>query len=121
MLLIDYQVYHEIFKLTAKILRDNFFYSNEVLSRFIEMFNKTIEAEYEILEQTAADDFRKEMKSDQLMRFQFTSYFVSVHLQNVLVDEFHFSDMELDAFDNILPKLIGANSDVKQSNERKSN
>ena len=107
MRLLDSQIYKGILNITAKILRDYFFYDGDALSKFIDLFTEKMRTEYLRLEKTAPHSMICFLKHDPRGRKYFTSYFVSYHLHDVLVDDFHFENEELMMFDNILPKFVG--------------
>lgn len=117
-MLLDNEIYQGILFVTTKILKDNFFYSNECLDRFFTIYTEVMTDEYEQFECTACMDFKYNLDTDPELKRDFTSYFVSTNLHDILVHDLHFNDLELFAFDNLLPEYIGAKHDAKQNNER---
>ena len=107
MRLLDIDLCQNILHITTRILREYFFYSPESLGRFIDAFIEKIREEYSRLENAAHREMTFFLKYDPVGKAHFTSYFVSYHLHDVLVDDFFFSENELQMFDNILPKFIG--------------
>lgn len=118
LLVLDREILQDIMTVTCTILQNNFFYSEPVLSRFVDTMADVLGDEMEALDEWIDQDFKMTMKYDRLARKEFTCYFVSDHLHDVLVYDMHFSDQELDAFENILPKYTGVTDDTKQRSER---
>lgn len=104
---LDTEICQGILQVTTRILREYFFYDSECLGRFIDAFIAKIKEEYSRLKLAAHQEMIDFLAYDPLGKKQFTSYFVSYHLHDVLVDDFNFTDEELQMFDNILPKFIG--------------
>lgn len=107
MRLLDIEVCQDILCVTAQILREYFLYSQELLGKFIDVFISKMKAEHAKLERAAYPEIIDFLRYNLINRKDFTSYFVSYHLHDVLVDDFFFSEEELQMFDNILPKFIG--------------
>jgi hypothetical protein len=118
LLVLDREILHNIMTVTCSILQNNFYYCEDVLIRFVETFADVLEDEMEALDEWIDRDFKMTMKYDGLARKEFTCYFVSAHLHDVLVYDLHFTDQELDAFENILPKYTGVTDDTKQRSQR---
>lgn len=120
---LDLKIFRGIITITLTILKDNFFYDDDCLRRFIKKFYEVIEFEYLKFSNTIDDEIRDYLENDWAGRKDFTSYFVSYHVSNILVEFLFFSEQELKLFENILPKYIGANNDknVEQGNERATN
>jgi hypothetical protein len=118
-MLIDFKLLESVMKITCLILQNNFFYDEGSLARFLTNYHERVETEYHKLEDHADDHFRSQMLCDRVARKHFTAYFASYHLHDTLVEDCHFSEIELDLFENILPKYTGANNDdLKQSKQR---
>lgn len=113
MFLLDKYVFTGIVDITQDILKNYFFYDNESLNNFFDDFVNCMANEYTIFHQNVDFDFKRQLRFDLNTRRHFTSYFVSWHLHDLLVNNLHFTDMELDLFENILPKFVGV-YDVKQ-------
>jgi hypothetical protein len=107
MRLLDTDLCQSILHVTTRILREYFFYDSECLGRFIDSFIEKIKAEYSRFECAAHQEMMLFLKFDVVAREHFTSYFVSYHLHDLLVDDFCFTEIELNMFDNILPKFVG--------------
>ena len=116
-MVLDRGILNDIMTVTCSILQNNFYYSETVLDRFIDTLSDVLADEMEALDQWIDQDFKMMMKYDGLARKEFTCYFVSEHLHDVLVYDMHFSDQELDAFENILPKYTGVADDTKQRSQ----
>jgi hypothetical protein len=121
-MLIDFKLLENVMKVTCLILQNNFFYSEGCLALFLNDFQDRLEFHYHKLEDQADNCFRIQMKNDRIARKNFTAYFVSYHLHDTLVEDCHFSEIELDLFENILPKYTGVHKDgLEQSEQRKNN
>jgi hypothetical protein len=105
--LLDKTMFKAILRITCTILEDNFFYDKMALKRFLDNFHEVMENEYLLLESSVDKDFRLCMKYDLCAKKHFTSYFLSFHLHDILVERLFFSDLELQMFENILPKFVG--------------
>jgi hypothetical protein len=116
-ILLDTVILKGILSITTKILKFNFFYDEESLERFFKLFENYIVEDYLCFEKNATKDVILQLKLDSQARSYFTSYFVSANLHDILVCEMHFTDSELDAFENLLPKL-GVNHGSKPSRKR---
>jgi hypothetical protein len=120
LLVLDREILHNIISVSCSILQNNFYYSEEVLSRFVDTLGDILGDEMEALDEWLDQDFKMSMKYDILARKEFTCYFVSSHLHDVMVYDLHFSEQELDAFENILPKYTGVADDTRPRSERAS-
>lgn len=118
LLVLDREILQNIVTVSCSILQNNFYYSEEVLTRFVDVLGDVLGDEMEALEEWIDYEFKMSMKYDVLARKEFTCYFVSSNLHDVLVYDLHFSEQELDAFENILPKYTGVADDTKQRSER---
>jgi hypothetical protein len=117
----DQYMLKAIVTVTCAILRNNFFYSDERISWFINMFTDEIANELDFFETFAEQYILEELRTDRLARFHFTCYFTSTNLRRVFINDMHFSEQELYAFENILPKYIGEQYyyETKQGHTRK--
>lgn len=118
MVLLDRLIYKGILRITTRILQNNFFYDEGSLARFLQIFDATMKEEYLQFDLAADSKFKWQLKIDKYLRHDFTSWFVSYHLHDILVDDLFFTEEELDAFENILPKYQGVQNDSKQINKR---
>lgn len=118
MFLLDDEIYKGVCSISSSILKNNFFYSNDCLSRFIIIFSDFVSDEYNIFYETACEEFKRNLSIDIELRKDFTAYFLSMILSKILVEDFYFNDLELEAFDNLLPELIGAKQDANKINKR---
>jgi len=117
-MLLDRDILEEILYYTCTILKKHFFYDEESVMRFLHRFTDTIESELIRFGNWANQEIQIQLKYDRSARFYFTSYFVSVNLRNVMVEHLHFSESELEAFDNVLPKYSEVIESVKPCNQR---
>jgi hypothetical protein len=117
-MLLDRDILEEILYFTCTILKKHFFYDEEGVMRFLHIFTDTVEFELIQFGNWANQQIQLRLKYDQSARFYFTSYFVSVNLRNVMVEHLHFSESELEAFDNFLPKYSEVIENVKSYNQR---
>jgi hypothetical protein len=120
LILLDKRIFKGIFEITTDILKNNFYYDFETLADFHELFTKTIASQYCVFEDNSDDEFKRWLRFDLRSRQLFTSYFISYHLHEILVKNLHFSEKELDLFENILPKFVGV-YDVKQQGNQRTN
>jgi hypothetical protein len=120
LILLDKRTFTGILEITTNILKNNFFYSLESIANFLEVCTVRMANEYCAFEDTSDDEFKHRLRFDLNFRRIFTSYFVSYHLHDILVENLHFSEKELDLFENILPKFQGER-DVKQQGFKRAN
>jgi hypothetical protein len=120
MILLDKQIFCGILDITTDILQNNFFYDKESIEDFYEVFQNTMANEYVLFESHTDFDFKQRLRFDLMCRKQFTTYFVSYYLHDILVHDLHFSEMELDLFENILPKFVGVKY-VKPQGDKRTN
>jgi hypothetical protein len=118
LILLDKRVFKGILEITTDILKNNFFYDLETLEHFFNIFTCKMANEYCAFEDNSDEEFKRRLRHDLMCRKYFTSYFVSYHLHDILVQDFHFSDFELDLFENILPKFTGVYNAKPQGNQR---
>jgi hypothetical protein len=100
------------------ILKDYFFYDTCSLVRFSNIFVKYMADQYIEFEKTADKEYKDQLRYNLNNRKYFTSYFLSFHLHDIFVEKMHFSDLELDCFENILPKFVGESNHVEQTGKR---
>lgn len=118
MFLLDREVSEGIYKITVDILQNYFFYDVESLVRFSDIFVQYIADQYVEFDRSVDQAYKMQLRYDVTNRKYFTSYFLSAHIHDILVDKLHFSEQELDCFENILPKFVGESNDVKQTGKR---
>lgn len=119
MVLLEKDILKGILQITCNILKNNFFYDDFSLKRFLDIFQEVMTEEYTAFEQCTEQEFLDELKNDKTTRLYFTSYFTSANLHDILVHDLHFTEQELDCFENMLPKYSGVNdNDTKQTSKR---
>ena len=104
MMLIDRALLRDILRVTFSVLRNNFFYGEDHLKGFLQSFSDDFS--------TALIDFGghadlhilNSLYHNQARWFDFTFYFVSEVIRDVLIDDFYFNEMELQAFENVMSK-----------------
>lgn len=104
MMLIDRSTLRDILRITFSVLRNNFFYGEDHLKEFLHSFSDDFS--------TALIDFGghaelhvlNNLYFNQAKRFDFTCYFTSEVIRDVLIDDFHFNELELQAFENVMSK-----------------
>jgi hypothetical protein len=114
----DPQLMKAIIKITCSVLRDNFFYSDESIASFINTFTDDMANALDEFEAFAEESIINELHRDRLARFHFTCYFTSVNLRFIFINKMHFTEQELQAFENLLPKYIGEKRYEKQRHTR---
>jgi hypothetical protein len=116
---LDLALIREILMISCTILKDNFFFDDDALVKFLNQFQLKVVDEYIRFEETCDEQFKDELENDFLLQGYFTSYFTSLQLQRVMINDFHFEEIELRLFENILPKYIGEKRhDTKPSDQR---
>jgi hypothetical protein len=118
MFLLDREISEGIYKITVDILKNYFFYDTASLTRFADIFVNYISHQYVEFDKSTDRAYKLQLKNDSYDRKYFTSYFLSFHLHDILVDKLHFSELELDCFENILPKFMGESKHAKQTGKR---
>ena len=115
---LDRVVLEEILLVTCSILKKYFFYDEESIARFLQVFTMVVECELDCFDHWASEEVRIQLQFDRKARFYFTNYFVSANLRNVMIHYLHFTESELQAFENVLPKYSEVIEDVKSCNQR---
>lgn len=110
----------EILQLTCGILRNNFFYSDESIEVFLDVFTEEIGEELEFFACNAAPDVLEKLQENKMARLHFTCYFVSVHLRDIFIHRLHFTEQEIRAFESILPKQTGEKRHETQSRHERT-
>lgn len=117
-MLLDRRIFKEILLITCAIFENNFFYDKASIERFLKIFTKVIKKECEIFDECMDENLRLRLKYDYDACKEFTAYFVSVHLREIMIEHLNFSEMELQAFENVLPKYSEASDDVEPYSQR---
>lgn len=97
----------KIIQITCDILKKHFFYCDDSLCRFLNGFHDCFSEELAYFEDNADLDTLEELEFDPMARLHFTCYFTSCNLRHALINEMHFTNQELYAFESILPKYTG--------------
>jgi hypothetical protein len=108
----------EILLVTCCILEKHFYYDQACISRFLNIFSDVLKFEINFFDLQAEPELRYKLKHDKQACFYFTIYFVSAHMREILIDHLYFSELELIAFDNLLPKYSEVNKNVKPCSQR---
>lgn len=114
MAIFDSEVVKAILGVTCSILEKNFFYDKEAISHFLNAFTEDTVIELNNFEQFAEPEIIAELHRGGKPRLYFTCYFVSAQLRHVFLNELHFTEQELYAFENLLPKYTGENYEKRQ-------
>lgn len=118
MFLMDKETMVGLLNICQSILLDYFYYAEECLEPFFKYFQEYMIDEYVTFYDGADYSTKMELKYDWQSRRNFTAYLMSKGIHRSLVDILHFSDEELNAFENLIPKYTGVHHDFKQSIER---
>jgi hypothetical protein len=121
MMLIDRQVMREIIRITCSILRNNFFYDEELLKEFMAVFTDEFSSALIDFRDSAEKPIISNLIRSQLARFSFTCYFQSKIIRDILMYDFDFNEKELQAFENIVSKYAGDNPYENQSRRPRKN
>jgi hypothetical protein len=97
----------DIMTVTCSILKRNFFYEDESLVDFLDNFTEILGLELDFFEANAKESVIDDLYNDIGARAHFTCYFTSAHLREYFIQEMFFTEQELYAFENILPKYTG--------------
>jgi hypothetical protein len=117
-MLLEREILRDILTVTCSILKNHFFYDTDSLKQFLEVFTNEMEYGCGRFGDQADEDILLRLKYDRKARALFTTYFASANLREILIDFFYFSEMELEAFDNLLPKYSGVADDIEPRNQR---
>jgi hypothetical protein len=115
MILIDRLTFREIVRITCAILRNNFFYSEDLLKEFLAVFIDEFSSALIHFRTTADKRTISNLLYSYEARFTFTCYFQSKIIRDVLIYDFDFSEKELQAFENIVSKYAGDSANENQS------
>ena len=115
MILIDRITFREIVRISCAILRKNFFYSEELLKKFVVIFTDEFSHALVHFRNTAEKRMISNLLYSLEARFAFTCYFQSKIIRDVLIYDFDFSEKELQAFENIVSKYVGDSANEDQS------
>lgn len=108
-------------RITCMILRDNFFYSEEEVAKFLHMFTEDAGNNLDYFLEYGDEDIVDELKRDLLARLHFTCYFTSVHVRQIFLNKMNFTEQELQAFQTILSKHLGEPHERKSRHTRADN
>jgi hypothetical protein len=114
MAIFDSTVVKQILLVTCSILEKNFFYSKEAIQDFLDVFTEELGDELENFEMFAEPDILDTLHRGGKPRLYFTCYFTSAQLRYIFLNHLHFTEQELHAFENILPKYTGETRYEKQ-------
>lgn len=115
MILIDRITFREIIRISCAILRNNFFYGDDLLKKFLVIFTDEFSHALIHFKETAERRTISNLLYSLEARFNFTCYFQSKIIRDVLIYDFDFSEKELLAFENIVSKYVGDNVNEDQS------
>lgn len=115
MILIDRITFREIIRISCAILRNNFFYGDDLLKKFLTIFTDEFSCALIHYKETAERRTISNLVCNLEARFTFTCYFQSKIIRDVLIQDFDFSEKELRAFENIVSKYAGDNANENQS------
>ena len=115
MILIDRITFREIIRISCAILRNNFFYGDDLLKKFLTIFTDEFSSALVHFRETAEKRTISNLLYSLETRFNFTCYFQSKIIRDVLINDFDFSEKELQAFENIVSKYAGDNANEDQS------
>lgn len=102
--LIDKSALRDILRITFSILRNNFFYGEDHLKAFLNNFTDDFSTAIIDFEDHAEDCVLNRLFSSRSTRFNFTCYFASEVIRDILAHDFNFNEFELQAFENIISK-----------------
>jgi hypothetical protein len=117
---LDPAILKAILQVTCSILEKNFFYDKETISVFLTKFTDDTIQELELFEQSTDPEILYELETDPKARLHFTCYLASSQLRHIFLNELHFTEQELNAFDNILPKHTGENYEKRQPKHKRT-
>ena len=105
MMLIDRATLRGILRVTFSVLRNNFFYSEDHLKDFLTIvFRRLFYSSNCDFGDSAELHILNNLYHSWTRRFDFTCYFASEVIRDVLINDFHFNEMELQAFENVMSK-----------------
>jgi len=118
MLIFDTEIMKQILTVTCSILQKNFFYDGDNLQRFLDFFTEDTLVEIDNFVAFAEPHILEELQNSHKARLYFTCYFVSAQLRFIFLNELHFTEQELKAFENFLPRYIGEENGKQQPPKR---
>lgn len=101
---VDKSALRDILRITFSILRNNFFYGEELLKNFLNNFTDDFSTAIIDFGDTAEKYVLHNLCSSRSTRFDFTCYFASEVIRDILTHDFNFDEHELQAFENIISK-----------------
>jgi hypothetical protein len=118
-MVLDKAVLKSILSISCSILQKHFFYCNDSIARFLEIFTDVVGEELECSDDWMDQRFKNQLKHDILARKDFTCYFVTCMLHEILTEDLFFSPFEMTMFQNFLPRYAGAKGlDIIQKSQR---
>lgn len=121
MTILDRATLREIIRITCAIMRNNFFYDEETLKDFLIFFTDDFSDALIDFGSSADREIICDLYSSRAVRFDFTCYFASKVIRRILIQDFHFSEQELQAFENIVSKYTGDNLNENQPKYPRAN
>jgi len=118
MAIFDTEIMKQILMVTCSILERNFFYDKNSLQRFLDLFTEDTLVEIDNFVAFAEPHILEELHHRYKARLYFTCYFVSAQLRFIFLNELHFTEQEIKAFENFLPKYTGEKNGKQQSPKR---
>jgi hypothetical protein len=104
MMLIDRETLRGILQVTFSVLRNNFFYGEDQLKSFLQLFSDDFSTALMDFGDSAEVHILSNLYHSRSTRFDFTCYFASEVIRDVLIEDFHFNELELQAFENVMSK-----------------
>ena len=120
MMLIDRMTLREIIRITCAILRNHFYYGEEFLKEFLSNFTDDFSIALMEFGDTAGPNVVSDLVSSRRKRFDFTCLFSGRVIRDILIHDFDFNELELQAFENIVSKYSGDQPNEKQSRHKRT-
>lgn len=111
MAILDEDITKKILQVTCSILERNFFYDGDSIKQFLDYFTDDMVEELDYFVQFAEPQILQELETSYKSRLYFTCYFVSAQLRYIFLNKLHFTEEELHAFENFLPRYTGENNE----------
>lgn len=102
--IVDRSALRDILRITFSILRNNFFYGEDHLKKFLTNFSDDFTTAIIDFGDTAEKRVLNNLFSSRSTRFSFTCLFASEVIRDILMHDFNFNEYELQAFENIISK-----------------
>lgn len=104
MLLLDARATKTMLRISCHILKQQFFYDTDGVSRFLTLFERIATDDLIKFEDHADQDTLDMIACDRATRLDFTIYFVSCNMHDILKHYLFFNDAELRIFESYIPK-----------------